>query len=159
ATSPTSARATRPRSVRATRRTPICSRTTSPASRPTPISRRTTTRWRLWTRSYPPLRHRQGPRRSPPGLALTVQPRRDKRGTMTQPANTAILELIDHASRIAQAQDRGDLTDRLARARSRLQDPQIRVVIAGQLKQGKSQLLNSLLNMPVARVGDDESTV
>ncbi|MGD9516915.1 isoniazid-induced dynamin-like GTPase IniA [Mycolicibacterium sp.] len=78
---------------------------------------------------------------------------------MTQPANTAILELIDHASRIAQAQDRGDLTDRLARARSRLQDPQIRVVIAGQLKQGKSQLLNSLLNMPVARVGDDESTV
>jgi hypothetical protein len=35
----------------------------------------------------------------------------------------------------------------------------IRVVIAGQLKQGKSQLLNSLLNMPVARVGDDESTV
>ncbi|QZT57454.1 isoniazid-induced dynamin-like GTPase IniA [Mycolicibacterium austroafricanum] len=78
---------------------------------------------------------------------------------MTQPANTAILELIDHASRIAQAQDRGDLTDRLVRARSRLQDPQIRVVIAGQLKQGKSQLLNSLLNMPVARVGDDESTV
>ncbi|MDN4519151.1 isoniazid-induced protein IniA [Mycolicibacterium austroafricanum] len=78
---------------------------------------------------------------------------------MTQPANTAILELIDHASRIAQAQDRGDLADRLARARSRLQDPQIRVVIAGQLKQGKSQLLNSLLNMPVARVGDDESTV
>jgi len=30
------------------------------------------------------------------------------------------------------------------------------VVIAGQLKQGKSQLLNSLLNVPVARVGDDE---
>jgi replication fork clamp-binding protein CrfC len=33
------------------------------------------------------------------------------------------------------------------------------VVIAGQLKQGKSQLLNSLLNVPVARVGDDETTV
>ncbi|MGV0801505.1 dynamin family protein, partial [Mycolicibacterium elephantis] len=32
-------------------------------------------------------------------------------------------------------------------------------VVAGQLKQGKSQLLNSLLNVPVARVGDDESTV
>lgn len=32
-------------------------------------------------------------------------------------------------------------------------------MIAGQLKQGKSQLLNSLLNMPVARVGDDEATV
>ena len=33
------------------------------------------------------------------------------------------------------------------------------MVVAGQLKQGKSQLLNSLLNVPVARVGDDESTV
>ena len=32
-------------------------------------------------------------------------------------------------------------------------------MIAGQLKQGKSQLLNSLLNVPVARVGDDETTV
>ena len=41
---------------------------------------------------------------------------------------------------------------------NRITDPQIRVVIAGQLKQGKSQLLNSLLNMPVARVGDDETT-
>ncbi len=41
----------------------------------------------------------------------------------------------------------------------RIADPQIRVVIAGQLKQGKSQLLNSLLNVPVARVGDDETTV
>ncbi len=49
--------------------------------------------------------------------------------------------------------------ERLAGARRRINDPQIRVVIAGQLKQGKSQLLNSLLNMPVARVGDDESTV
>src|SRR4029077_15122252 len=44
-------------------------------------------------------------------------------------------------------------------AKERINDPQIRVVIAGQLKQGKSQLLNSLLNMPVARVGDDEDTV
>ena len=33
------------------------------------------------------------------------------------------------------------------------------MVIAGQLKQGKSQLLNSLLNVPVARVGDDETTM
>ncbi|MGP4055992.1 isoniazid-induced dynamin-like GTPase IniA [Mycobacterium sp. 4D054] len=78
---------------------------------------------------------------------------------MTQPANTVIVELIDHVGKIAHAQQRGDLADRLERAGARLADPQIRVVIAGQLKQGKSQLLNSLLNMPVARVGDDESTV
>lgn len=70
-----------------------------------------------------------------------------------------IVELIDHTIAIAEINDRNDLADRLARARDRITDPQIRVVIAGQLKQGKSQLLNSLLNLPVARVGDDEATV
>jgi replication fork clamp-binding protein CrfC len=70
-----------------------------------------------------------------------------------------IIELIDHTRAIAERNDRADLSARLAAARERISDPRIRVVIAGQLKQGKSQLLNSLLNMPVARVGDDESTV
>jgi replication fork clamp-binding protein CrfC len=70
-----------------------------------------------------------------------------------------IVELIDHTIAIAELNDRKDLAQRLARARERIIDPQIRVVIAGQLKQGKSQLLNSLLNLPVARVGDDEATV
>jgi replication fork clamp-binding protein CrfC len=69
-----------------------------------------------------------------------------------------IVELIDHTSRIADLNNRPDLSRRLSFACDRITDPQIRVVIAGQLKQGKSQLLNSLLNMPVARVGDDETT-
>lgn len=70
-----------------------------------------------------------------------------------------IVELIDHSTKIAGLHERADLVERLQIAKERITDPQIRVVIAGQLKQGKSQLLNSLLNMPVARVGDDESTV
>jgi replication fork clamp-binding protein CrfC len=70
-----------------------------------------------------------------------------------------IVELIDHTTKIADTNDRGDLVERMARAKERITDPQIRVVIAGQLKQGKSQLLNSLLNVPVSRVGDDETTV
>src|SRR6202022_4353015 len=82
---------------------------------------------------------------------------------MTQPNDPrkvkVIVELIDHSSKIAEANERGDLVERLAKANARITDPQIRVVIAGQLKQGKSQLLNSLLNVPVSRVGDDESTV
>ncbi|BBY03942.1 dynamin family protein [Mycobacterium seoulense] len=82
---------------------------------------------------------------------------------MTQPDDprrvNVIVELIDHTSTIAGLNGRGDLSQRLAWARERITDPHIRVVIAGQLKQGKSQLLNSLLNMPVARVGDDEATV
>ena len=82
---------------------------------------------------------------------------------MTQPNDPrkvkVIVELIDHTSKIAETQDRGDLAERMAKAKERISDPQIRVVIAGQLKQGKSQLLNSLLNVPVSRVGDDETTV
>ncbi|MGZ5397171.1 MAG: dynamin family protein, partial [Mycobacterium sp.] len=83
---------------------------------------------------------------------------------MTQPANDprkvkVIVELIGHTTNIADANDRSDLVERMRVAKQRITDPQIRVVIAGQLKQGKSQLLNSLLNVPVARVGDDESTV
>ncbi|MCW2733695.1 MAG: Isoniazid-inducible protein iniA [Mycobacterium sp.] len=70
-----------------------------------------------------------------------------------------IVELIDHSTKIAADYERGDLVERLAKAKERITDPQIRVVIAGQLKQGKSQLLNSLLNVPVARVGDDETTM
>ena len=68
---------------------------------------------------------------------------------MTRPDNNGdprkvkvILELIDHTKTIAETNDRGDLAERLANARVRIADPQIRVVIAGQLKQGKSQLLN-----------------
>lgn len=82
---------------------------------------------------------------------------------MSQPQDrrqvAVIVELIDHTRAIADLNDRADLAARLAAARDRITDPRIRVVIAGQLKQGKSQLLNSLLNLPVARVGDDESTV
>ncbi|MCW2560499.1 MAG: iniA [Mycobacterium sp.] len=81
---------------------------------------------------------------------------------MTQPNDPrkvkVIVELIDHSTKIAATYDRGDLVERLGKAKERISDPQIRVVIAGQLKQGKSQLLNSLLNVPVARVGDDETT-
>jgi replication fork clamp-binding protein CrfC len=81
---------------------------------------------------------------------------------MTQPNDPrkvkVIVELIDHTTKIADVNERGDLVERLGRAKARITDPQIRVVIAGQLKQGKSQLLNSLLNVPVARVGDDETT-
>src|SRR3979490_3437090 len=81
---------------------------------------------------------------------------------MTQPNDPrkvkVIVELIDHSTKIAETNERGDLVERLAKAKARITDPQIRVVIAGQLKQGKSHLLSSLPNVPVARVGDDETT-
>ena len=98
-----------------------------------------------------------------PRTAISSDRRKEpaRQATAGEPARQTkvVVELIEHTSKIAGANDRGDLVERLAKAKARITDPQIRVVIAGQLKQGKSQLLNSLLNVPVSRVGDDESTV
>ncbi|WP_371829994.1 dynamin family protein [Rhodococcoides trifolii] len=59
---------------------------------------------------------------------------------------------------IAAEADRRDLVDRLTNARERVLDPRMRIVVVGPLKQGKSQFVNSLLNLEVCSVGDDETT-
>lgn len=69
-----------------------------------------------------------------------------------------LVGLLDEVGAIARAAGRADLGTRLAGARSRLVDPRMRVVVVGQLKQGKSQLVNALLNLNICSVGDDETT-
>ncbi|WP_416061676.1 dynamin family protein [Rhodococcus indonesiensis] len=70
----------------------------------------------------------------------------------------ALVDLIDAAAEHIRAAERGDLATRLDAARTRVVDPRLRVVVVGQLKQGKSQFVNSLLNLEVCSVGDDETT-
>ncbi|MGF7120166.1 dynamin family protein [Rhodococcus sp. BE178] len=75
------------------------------------------------------------------------------------PAHEAALTaLLDRTTGIAAAAGRTDLVDRLDLVRTRVVDPRFRVVVVGQLKQGKSQFVNSLLNLAVCSVGDDETT-
>ncbi|MCX2963724.1 dynamin family protein [Gordonia aquimaris] len=76
------------------------------------------------------------------------------------PAGTtsALPELLDRMVGLAEEAGRGDLVTRLAGARTRLTDPRLRIVVVGQLKQGKSQFVNALLNLEVCSVGDDEAT-
>ncbi len=66
--------------------------------------------------------------------------------------------LLDRTTEIAASAGRTDLVGRLAVVRNRAVDPRFRVVVVGQLKQGKSQFVNSLLNLAVCSVGDDETT-
>ncbi|WP_043807996.1 dynamin family protein [Rhodococcus triatomae] len=66
--------------------------------------------------------------------------------------------LVDDVAAVAAGVGRTDLVARLDGARSRLVDPRMRIVVVGPLKQGKSQLVNSLLNLTVCSVGDDETT-
>ncbi|MFJ6453315.1 dynamin family protein [Paenarthrobacter sp. NPDC091669] len=54
--------------------------------------------------------------------------------------------------------ERNDLRRRLENTRNRLQDPSVRVIVVGEFKQGKSQLINALVNAPVCPVDDDIAT-
>ncbi|MBW0088816.1 dynamin family protein [Pseudonocardia sp. KRD-184] len=68
------------------------------------------------------------------------------------------MELVDLAVRASTAYDRPDLTGRLEHTRRRLEDPNVRVLVVGEFKQGKSQLVNALINAPVCPVDDDLAT-
>ncbi|WP_214371311.1 dynamin family protein [Pseudonocardia sp. H11422] len=70
----------------------------------------------------------------------------------------AAVDLVDLALKATTAYERPDLGARLRQTRKRLADPNVRVLIVGEFKQGKSQLVNALVNAPVCPVDDDIST-
>ncbi|WP_219413872.1 dynamin family protein [Pseudonocardia nigra] len=70
----------------------------------------------------------------------------------------AAVDLVDLALKATTAYERPDLGGRLLQTRRRLADPDVRVLVVGEFKQGKSQLVNALVNAPVCPVDDDIST-
>jgi len=68
------------------------------------------------------------------------------------------VEAVELALRAATAYQRPDLAARARQALSRLSNPRVRVLVVGEFKQGKSTLVNSLLNAPLCPVDDDIST-
>ncbi len=68
------------------------------------------------------------------------------------------LGAIVQAKAAVKAYEREDLTGRLEAARERLEDPAFHVLVVGEFKQGKSSLINALLNAPVCPVDDDIAT-
>jgi dynamin family protein len=69
------------------------------------------------------------------------------------------LEVLDSTVQACAAHGRDDLVKRLRERRSQLLDPKLRVAVVGETGQGKSQLINALLNAPVCAIGDDHTTV
>ncbi|GAA1262272.1 dynamin family protein [Saccharothrix xinjiangensis] len=65
------------------------------------------------------------------------------------------LDVLDDTIRACAAHNRPDLAERLRDKRSRQLDPKVRVLVVGEPKQGKSQLVNAMVNAPVCAVGDD----
>lgn len=67
-------------------------------------------------------------------------------------------KLVEYGIKLAGVGERDDLRLRLEQTRRRLLDPSIRVIVVGEFKQGKSQLINALVNAPVCPVDDDIAT-
>jgi ribosome biogenesis GTPase A len=68
------------------------------------------------------------------------------------------LGAIVQAKGAIRAYKREDLAGRLEAAKERLEDPAFHVLVVGEFKQGKSSLINALLNAPVCPVDDDIAT-
>ncbi len=73
-------------------------------------------------------------------------------------AGPAGLDVVDRTIGLTEASDRPDLGQRLAHTRRRLLDPTVRVLVVGEFKQGKSLLVNALIDAAVCPVDDDIAT-
>jgi Dynamin family len=73
-------------------------------------------------------------------------------------ASVKLVDLVDRGIELVQVADREDLRRRLDQTRARLVDRSIRVLVVGEFKQGKSKLINALVNAPVCPVDDDIAT-
>lgn len=68
------------------------------------------------------------------------------------------VRLVDQGIRAADAYGRADLAARLTELRDRVADPAVRVLVVGDFKQGKSSLVNALVQRDVCPVDDDVAT-
>ena len=67
--------------------------------------------------------------------------------------------LVELGIRATEAYQRSDLLERLERSRDRLASPDVNALVVGEFKQGKSTLVNAVLNVAVCPVDDDISTI
>ncbi len=74
--------------------------------------------------------------------------------TLRESARSVVGITIEAAS----AYGREDLALRLDETKHNLSDPNVRVMVVGEFKQGKSSLVNAMLNAPVCPVDDDVAT-
>lgn len=80
-------------------------------------------------------------------------------GAQAQPTlKRRVADLVRPAGKLAKAEGRDDLVDRLAITWRRLRSPEVRVLVVGEYKQGKSSLINALLGFRACPVDDDIAT-
>jgi ethanolamine utilization protein EutP (predicted NTPase) len=94
------------------------------------------------------------PAARPPASEVEVRP------AVAAPAAPShdLTGIVGSLSAFAAETGRADLAKRLEQTRARLLDPDVRVIVVGEFKQGKSKLINALVNAPVCPVDDDIAT-
>lgn len=70
----------------------------------------------------------------------------------------SLARTLNDVSALVKVSGRTDLARRLEETSVRLRDPGVRVIVVGQFKQGKSKLINALVNAPACPVDDDVAT-
>lgn len=78
-------------------------------------------------------------------------------GTLA-PNTVPLATVLSDTVAAARAAGREDLVGRLETVAERARDPRHRIVVTGQLGQGKSRFVNALLGFDVCPVGDDTTT-
>jgi hypothetical protein len=68
------------------------------------------------------------------------------------------IQTVELTLRASNAYQRPDLAVRARQALQRLHNPRVRVLVVGEFKQGKSMLVNALVNAPICPIDDDVST-
>jgi Dynamin family len=94
------------------------------------------------------------------GPASLVRQSRAEPGPLRVSGTTPLwLDVIDTAIRTCTAHGRAEMAEWLSHRRTQLLHPELRVLVVGAAKQGKSQLINALINAPVCAVDPDAGTV
>ncbi len=96
-------------------------------------------------------------------MTQTASPPTESASTQTEPAPTrtsaaVLVEAADLAIAAISRYDRPDLVAQLQQTKVRLSNEQLRVLVVGEFKQGKSMLVNGVVGAPVCPVFDDVAT-
>ena len=91
-------------------------------------------------------------------LATGTQPAANGGRLAVAEAAAPAIQTVELTLRASTAYQRPDLAVRARQALQRLHNPRVRVLVVGEFKQGKSMLVNALVNAPICPIDDDIST-
>ena len=91
-------------------------------------------------------------------VATRTRPTASVGGLAVTGAASPAIQTVELALEASTAYQRPDLAVRARQALQRLHNPRVRILVVGEFKQGKSMLVNALVNAPICPIDDDIST-